>query len=64
MARRRRVVVARRVTRGERERRIAAVRVRAVDIVLERPVETAGGTMTTAPLVLVDVRTDDGIVDS
>ena len=39
---------------------IRAVRVRAVDVALARPVETAGGAMTTAPLVLIDLDTEDG----
>jgi mandelate racemase len=41
---------------------IESVRVRAIDLPLERPVETAAGVMGTTPLVLVDVRTGDGVV--
>src|SRR4029450_1155122 len=41
---------------------IESVLVRGVDLSLARPVETASGVMTTAPLVLVDVRTAEGVV--
>jgi mandelate racemase len=41
---------------------IGSVAVRGVDLALARPVETASGVMTTAPLVLVDVRTAEGVV--
>ncbi|AEV82610.1 mandelate racemase [Actinoplanes sp. SE50] len=44
------------------DRTIAAVRARAVDLRLDRPVETAGGVMATTPLVLIDVHTRDGVV--
>jgi mandelate racemase len=43
------------------ERRIARVTARALNLTPERPTETAAGTMTTTPLVLVDVLTDDGL---
>lgn len=41
---------------------IRAVRVRAVELVPERPVETAAGILATVPLVLVDLETREGIV--
>jgi mandelate racemase len=41
---------------------IESVLVRGLDLSLGRPVETASGVMTTAPLVLVDVRTEEGVV--
>jgi mandelate racemase len=41
---------------------IASVGVRAVDLPLERPVETAAGVMASTPLVLIDVRTAEGVV--
>jgi mandelate racemase len=40
---------------------IRATTVRAVDLPLERHVQTAAGAMATAPLVLIDVRTEDGL---
>lgn len=40
---------------------IESVLVRGVDLSLARPVETASGVMTTTPLVLVDVRTAEGV---
>jgi mandelate racemase len=43
---------------------IRAVRARAVSIPLPRPHPTSGGTITTAPLVLVDLFTDEGIAGS
>jgi mandelate racemase len=41
---------------------IESVRARAIDLPLERPVETASGVMVTTPLVLIDVRTREGVV--
>ncbi|BCJ47376.1 mandelate racemase [Actinoplanes ianthinogenes] len=41
---------------------IASISARAVNLALERPVETAGGIMVTTPLVLIDIRTSDGVV--
>jgi mandelate racemase len=35
--------------------------VRAVDVPLKRPLHTAGGTVASAPLVLVDLQTEEGI---
>jgi mandelate racemase len=40
---------------------VAAVRARPVDLPLRKPIETALPTLTTAPLVLVDVLTGDGL---
>jgi mandelate racemase len=41
---------------------IESVTARAVDLPLERPLETAAGVMATTPLVLVDIRTREGVV--
>lgn len=41
---------------------IDAVTARPVNLPLDRPVETAGGIMRTTPLVLIDIRTGDGVV--
>ncbi len=41
---------------------ISGLRVRPLNVVPERPVQTAAGTMATTPLVLVDLRTREGIV--
>jgi L-alanine-DL-glutamate epimerase-like enolase superfamily enzyme len=41
---------------------IRSVRARGIDLALQRPVETASGVMRTAPLVLVDVVTEEGVV--
>src|SRR5829696_9483790 len=41
---------------------IHSVRVRGLNLSLARPVETASGVMTTTPLVLIDVRTAEGVV--
>src|SRR5919198_102317 len=41
--------------------KIRGIRSRGVDLALARPVETAAGVMRTAPLVLVDVLTDEGV---
>ncbi len=40
---------------------IRAVTARAVDLPLERPMRTASGFLPTAPLVLVDVATEEGV---
>ena len=40
---------------------IRAIRARGLDLALQRPVETASGVMRTAPLVLVDVLTEEGV---
>ena len=41
---------------------ISGLRVRAVDLVPERPVHTAAGVLASTPLVLIDVVTREGIV--
>ena len=41
---------------------IRDIRARAVDVPLERPIRTAVGTILSAPLVLVDVVTNEGVV--
>ncbi|MGH3248494.1 MAG: enolase C-terminal domain-like protein [Trebonia sp.] len=41
---------------------IESVIARAVNLPLERPVETASGVMATTPLVLIDIRTREGVV--
>ena len=41
---------------------IRALRARAVDVPLPRPHPTAGGVVASAPLVLVDLFTDEGVV--
>ena len=41
---------------------IMRVRARALDLPLSTPIATAQATLTTAPLVLVDGQTDQGIV--
>lgn len=41
---------------------IRSVLVRGLDLSLARPVETASGVMTTTPLVLIDIRTAEGVV--
>jgi mandelate racemase len=40
---------------------IRALRVRPLDLAIVKPVETAGGVMRTAPLVLIDLLTEDGV---
>ena len=40
---------------------IRSVRARAVDVPLSRPVRTAVGDVPTAPLVLLDVDTHEGV---
>jgi mandelate racemase len=42
--------------------RIRAVQVRAVRVPMERPHQTAGGTVSESPLVLTDITTEDGVV--
>jgi mandelate racemase len=41
---------------------VRAIEARAVDAPLERPIRTASGTIPRAPLVLVDVQTEEGVV--
>jgi mandelate racemase len=45
-------------------RKIETVTVRPVNVPLARPIRTAVGFLPTAPLVLIDIRTADGIVGS
>jgi mandelate racemase len=40
---------------------IRSIRARGIDLALARPVETASGVMRTAPLVLIDLLTEQGI---
>jgi mandelate racemase len=48
-------------TGAGRELTIRGVRARALDLALARPVETAAGVMRTAPLVLIDLATEEGV---
>ncbi len=41
--------------------RIARLRARAVNVPMNRPLETSGGTLSSAPLVLIDLETREGI---
>jgi mandelate racemase len=45
----------------DRRLTIRDIRVRPLDLVLPRPVETANGIMRTAPLVLLDLATEEGV---
>src|SRR5215217_3712808 len=49
---------------AEAQLTIRALKVRAVRVPLSRPHRTAGGTVSEAPLVLVDLMTDEGITGS
>jgi L-alanine-DL-glutamate epimerase-like enolase superfamily enzyme len=40
---------------------VADLKARAVDVEMERPVQTAAGQVATALMVLIDLRTDEGI---
>src|SRR2546428_5542141 len=40
---------------------IRGLRTRAVRVPMRRPLGTSGGTITAAPLVLIDLETDDGV---
>ncbi|HET9016346.1 MAG TPA: enolase C-terminal domain-like protein [Thermomicrobiaceae bacterium] len=46
------------------EPRVAGLQVRAVDVPLTRPIETAVGAVRSAPFVLIDLRTTEGITGS
>lgn len=46
---------------GDNRLTIRAIRARGVNLALARPVETAAGVMHTAPLVLIDLVTEEGI---
>ena len=39
---------------------ISGLRARAVNVELKRPVQTSGGEIPTAPLVLIDLETENG----
>lgn len=41
---------------------LRALRARAVNVPMARPLRTAGGTVATAPLVLIDAETTDGLL--
>ncbi len=41
---------------------IRQIRARPLDLALGRPVETASGTLRSAPLVLIDLSTDEGVI--
>ena len=43
---------------------IRGLRVRAVDVPMPRPIQTASGEMPTAPLVLLDLETEEGVTGS
>lgn len=43
---------------------IRGLDVRAVDVPVQRPLETSGGVLDTAPLVLIDLHTEEGITGS
>jgi mandelate racemase len=43
---------------------IRGLRIRAVDVPMRRPLATSGGTVGTAPLVLIDLLTEEGITGS
>ena len=43
---------------------IRGLDVRAVDVPMRRPLETSGGVVGTAAMVLIDLRTDDGVTGS
>ncbi len=43
---------------------IRALDVRAVDVPVRRPLETSGGVLGTAPLALIDLRTEEGVTGS
>lgn len=40
---------------------IRALQVRAVNVPMQRPLQTSGGVVETAPLVLIDLQTEEGI---
>lgn len=40
---------------------VRGLRARAVDVPMSRPLQTAGGTIRTAPLALVDLSTEEGV---
>jgi mandelate racemase len=38
------------------------LQIRAVSVALSKPIKTSGGRVDTAPLVLIDLETEEGIV--
>lgn len=42
--------------------RIESIRARAVNVPMNNPLVTGGGSVTTAPLILIDLETDKGVV--
>ncbi len=40
---------------------IRTLEVRAVDVPMQRPLTTSGGVVHTAPLALIDLKTEEGI---
>jgi mandelate racemase len=40
---------------------IRSLRARAVSVEMERPVQTSGGEIPIAPLVLIDLETEEGV---
>ena len=49
---------------AERTLTVRGLRARGVDVPMKRPLEVSAGKVTTAPLVLIDVMTDDGVSGS
>jgi mandelate racemase len=49
---------------GNRSLTVRSVRARPVDAPIERPIRTAVGTIPSAPLVLIDVLTEEGVTGS
>ncbi len=49
------------VTPQDTELTIRALRVRAVNVPMQRPLQTSGGLVGTAPLVLIDLQTEEGL---
>jgi mandelate racemase len=49
---------------GNRSLTVRSVRARPVDAPIERPIRTAVGTIPSAPLVLIDVLTEEGLTGS
>jgi L-alanine-DL-glutamate epimerase-like enolase superfamily enzyme len=41
---------------------IRSLRARPVNVPLKRPLQTSGGAVQTAPLVLIDLQTDEGLM--
>src|SRR5215212_1736398 len=43
---------------------IRSLRARPVNVPMARPLQTSGGTVGTAPLVLIDIETEEGVTGS